>query len=167
VLAANASNCTDRRFVAAENLVALDPDDVALAQPLEQLLAELVDQRDTGLDEHLGAEVRVTTGDRRLGVEHGGDADGHQRVGGDPVDVDVVDHGDVAGPQPPDQPLGAPVKTDGAGDLTRFGLPGTAQQWKTHRELSWHAAATSRLHDMHNPHISGDLSHGSSRSRRS
>ena len=122
VLAANASSCTDRpsrasaialatvsaswrhavrdRLAVDEDGVALDPDRVALAEPLEDALAEVVEERDAGLDQHLGAEVRVAAGDRRLGVEHRRDADGDQRVGGDPVEVDVVDDRDVARAQP-------------------------------------------------------------------
>ena len=81
VFAANASSCTDRpsrasaiaaatvwascrdaggdRLAVEQHGVALDGDDVALADPVEDLLAEVVDEHDAGLDQHLGPEVRV------------------------------------------------------------------------------------------------------------
>jgi hypothetical protein len=106
---------------------ALDADRLALAQPVEQLVAQVVDERDAGLDEHLGAEVRVPAGDGRFGVEHRRDPGGHQGVGRDPVEVDVVDDGDVPGPKPTDEPLRPAVEPRGTGDHARFGAPGSAQ----------------------------------------
>ena len=116
-------------LVADEDRVALDPHVYALAQRAEQVLAEVVDQRDAGLDQRLGAEIRVATGDRRLRVEDGGHADRDQRVGRDTVEVDVVDDRDVARAQATDQAFGTPVEPYGAADRPGLGDPGAAQRW--------------------------------------
>ena len=69
-------------------------------EPAEHLRADVVDQRDPGAGEQLGAEVGVAAGDERRRVHHGhARRASTQRLGGDPVEVEVVDDRDVAGLQ--------------------------------------------------------------------
>jgi hypothetical protein len=116
------------RLVADVHGVALDPDRVALPDPFEDPLTQVVQEWNAGAHQHLGAEVRIAAGDRRFGVEDRGDIDGDQRVGRHPVEVDVVDHRDVAGAEASDQPLRTAVQAGGAEDRTRFRGPGPAQR---------------------------------------
>ena len=44
-------------------------------------------------------------------------------------EVDVVDDRDVTRAQPPDESLGPPIEPQSAGDHSRFGVPGPAQDW--------------------------------------
>lgn len=116
------------RIVVQVDGVALDAHRVTLTDPLEDALTEVVEQRDARRDQHLRPEVGVTAGDRRLGVQHRADTDRDERVGGDPVQVDVVEDRDVAGAEPADQPFRAAVQARGAEDLSRFRIPGPAQR---------------------------------------
>ena len=88
----------------------------AVLDLLEDLGAGLVDQHDAVGDQHLGPEVRVAARDRRRRVDDGGDVGLDQRVGGDPVEVERVDDDDVAGADPPQQPVDVAVDPGGAGD---------------------------------------------------
>ena len=76
---------------------------------------------DAGCDDHLGPEVRVAAGDARLGVDDGGRLGRDQRLGGDPVEVDVVDDRDVAGVEPAGQAGGAAVEARDAADAGQAG----------------------------------------------
>jgi hypothetical protein len=102
--------------VVGEEPVAVEPQVCALLAAGEHVLADVVEQRDAGGDEDLGAEVGIAAGDAGRGVDHRGDLAVDQRVRAHPVDVDVVDHGDVTGLQPLGQVLRAAVQPDGAGD---------------------------------------------------
>ncbi len=115
------------RLVAEEDRVAVDANLVALADLLEDALTEVVEQRDARLDQHLRTQVGVTARDRRFGVEHRGHADRHQRVGGDTVEIDVVDDSDVARAQPTYQTLRPAVEPCDYGENARFNGPGPAQ----------------------------------------
>ena len=75
----------------------------------EDVGADRVEHRHAGVDQDLGAEVRVAAGDARAGVDHAGDPGRDQRVGGGPVQVDLVEHRDVAAAQPRQQRLGPAV----------------------------------------------------------
>ena len=88
----------------------------ALLDGGEHVAADVVEQRDAGADQDLGTEVGIAAGDAGRGVDDGGDLAADERVGADPVDVDVVDDGDVAGAQPLGEVLRAAVQPDGAGD---------------------------------------------------
>jgi hypothetical protein len=153
VLAANASSWTDRlrgvghrrttrfgvlpaplgdRLITEVDRVTVDAHRLALAEPVEQLFAEVVEQRDAGLDQHLRAEVGVAPGDRRLRVEHGRHPGRDQRVGRHPVEVDVVDHRDLARTQATDEALGPPIKSHKATDDTRLAGRVRRKVWKTH-----------------------------------
>ena len=72
---------------------------------------------DAGLGEHLGAEVRVAAGDHRGRVHDGRDPGVDQGLGGGAVQVEVVEDGDVARPQPGQQDAGTPVDAGGAADV--------------------------------------------------
>jgi hypothetical protein len=109
--------------------VVVDTDGVTLAHLLENALAEVVDQRDARLHEDLGPKIGVSPGNGRLRVEHRRHTDRDQRIRGDPIEVDVVDHGDVAWTQPARQTLGPAVEARGAGYVSRFDAPGPAQGW--------------------------------------
>ncbi len=75
-----------------------------------------VDQPDPGPGQHQRPGVRVGAVGGGRGVDHRGDAGGDQLLGRDPVDVDVVDHGDVARAQAFDQVLGALAEASGPFD---------------------------------------------------
>ena len=89
---------------------------VALAQPTEHVRAYVVDQGDAGVDQDLRPEVGVAPADARRDVHDCGDAAAHERLGADPVQVDVVDDGDVAGLEALGEVLGPPVDANGAAD---------------------------------------------------
>src|SRR5699024_8909676 len=94
--------------VSGIDLVLLDPYPTALGEG-HHVRTEVVDQRDLGGEQDLRAHVRVASGDGGGGVQHRCRAAGHQGLGGDPVDVQVVDHGDLAGAETLGQRLGAAV----------------------------------------------------------
>lgn len=74
----------------------LDPQRLALADR-HDVGTEVVDEHDPRVDQDARAEVRVASRDRLRGVEHSGGLGGDERLGSHTVDVEVVDHGDVAG----------------------------------------------------------------------
>ena len=82
--------------IARVDAAVVEPDPCAVLDALEDLGAGLVDQRDAVVDQHLGPQVRVPAGDRRRRVDHCRDLRLHQCVGGDAVEVQCVDHHDVA-----------------------------------------------------------------------
>jgi hypothetical protein len=84
---------------------------VPLAVPdvLEQVGADVIDERDARVEQQLRAHVRVAPADAHRGVDHRGDLVLDERLRADPVQVGVVDDGDVAGAQPLGEVLGALV----------------------------------------------------------
>ena len=117
----------------------------ALLEPRRTRPADVVEQRDAGVDQDLGAEVGIAAGDARRGVDDGGDPAADQRVGADPVDVDVVDDGDVAGAQPLGEVLRAAVEPDGAGDAgPRLLCPAAPKGADAHDAACFHAASDGR-----------------------
>ena len=74
----------------------LDADDVALADPVQQVGADVVEQRDPGLDDADRPAVRVAAGDRRRAFTTATTPGLDEAVGGDPVEVAVVDDRDLA-----------------------------------------------------------------------
>ena len=88
----------------------------AVLDLLEDVGPGLVDQGDPVVDQHLGPDVRVAARDGRRGVDDGGDVGFHQRVGGDAVQVQDVEHHDVAGADPAQQSVDVPVHPSGAGE---------------------------------------------------
>ena len=121
------------RDTLGEHLLARVENAVVQAHPgavldgMQDLGADRVDQRDAGVDEDLRPQVGEAPGDRGSGVDDRGHVRGDQRVGGRPVQVDLVEHGDVAGPQPPQQRAGVPVDPRDTGDPGQLG-PGAMQQ---------------------------------------
>ena len=94
----------------------VEPDSGAVLDPLEHLGAGLVDQGDAVVDQHLGPEVGVPAGDRWRRVHHGRDPGFDQRVRGDAVQIQRVDHHDVSGSDALQQPIDVAVHTGRAGD---------------------------------------------------
>ena len=88
--------------------------------PAEHVLAHVVDERDTRVDQQLRAEVRVAPAHADRRVHHGGHLPADQGVGGDPVQVGVVDDGDVAGAQPLGEVLRPAVQTRGSDHPGQF-----------------------------------------------
>ena len=80
-----------------------------------------------GVDEDLGPEVGEPPRDRRGGVDDRRDLGGDERVGGGAVEVELVEHGDVAALQAAQQGVGVPVDAGDAGDPRQLG-PGAVQQ---------------------------------------
>src|SRR5690606_37249412 len=105
--------------VAVEDLPAVDPYAPPLAQP-HDVGAEGVDERDARRDQDLGPEVRVPTRDRPRGVEHGRRPPFDEGLGRDAIDVEVVDHGDLAGLEPGREVLGARVDAHGCDDAAEL-----------------------------------------------
>ena len=72
----------------------------AVADPAQHALADVVDERDPGVGEDLRAEVRVAPRDRRRDVDDPGHPGVDERVRRRAVEVDLVDHRDVAAARP-------------------------------------------------------------------
>ena len=100
----------------------VDPDPLAVADRGPVLRAEVVDQQDAGVRQHAGAEGGVATGDEPHPVDDGGDLRVDELLGGGPVEVEVVDDGDVAATQPGQQAAGPPVDLGGAGEPGQGGV---------------------------------------------
>ncbi len=94
--------------------VAVQPDGLALADLVEHLGADIIDQRDARLDQQLRAEIGVPAADAGGRVDHGRHLQADQRLGADPVQVSVVDDGDLARLQAPGQVLGPVIKASEA-----------------------------------------------------
>ena len=106
-------------LVADQHRAAVDPQPVAVFEQLEEAGAGGVDEADPLPRQHQRAGVGVLAVGGGRGVEDRGDAGFDQLLGGDAVDVDVVDDGDVAGPQALDQVLG-PLAQPGRAFDRRF-----------------------------------------------
>ena len=104
----------DRRLADVHDLV-VDPD-----RSCRPAIASMPSTRsrisDAGVGQHLGAEVRVAAGDHRRRVHDGRDPGVDERLGGGAVQVEVVEDGDVARPQPGQQGAGTPFDAGGAAD---------------------------------------------------
>jgi hypothetical protein len=79
---------------------AVQPQLGAVPDGAQHVGADVVDDRHAGPDQDLRPEVGEPAGDRRRGVDHGGDLGRQQGVGGPLVQVDLVEHRDVAGRHP-------------------------------------------------------------------
>ena len=106
----------DEPAVACVHAAVVQPDSGAVLDALEHLGAGLVDQRDAVVHQHLGPQIGIAAGDRRRRVDHGGDIGFDQRVRGDAVEIQRVDHHDVSGSDAPQQPIDVAVHTGRAGD---------------------------------------------------
>ena len=96
---------------------------------VEQRVVGQVDEQRSRLDEQLRPEVRIGAARGGPAVEHRDALRGDQLLGGDAVDVEVVDQRDVAGHEMLDEQLRAPPGPhragDGGGD---HGLPGRRER---------------------------------------
>ena len=106
-------------------LVHTHPD--AVLDRVQHLGTDRVDQRDPRVDEDLRPQVGETPGDRRGRVDDRHHGRGDQRVRGRPIEIDLIEHRDVARPQPPQQRAGVPVDPRDTTDPRQLG-PGAMQQ---------------------------------------
>ena len=88
----------------------------AVLDLLEDVGPGLVNEGDPVVDQHLGPHVRVAARDGRRGVDDGGDVGFYQRIGGNAVQIQDVEHHDVAGADPAQQSVDVPVHPCGAGE---------------------------------------------------
>ena len=107
---------SDQPAVTGVHAAVVQPDPRAVLDLLEDLGPGLVDQRHAVGDQHLGSQVRVAARDRRRRVDDGGDVGVDQRVGGDPVEIERVEHDDVPGSDATQQPIDVAIDAGGAGD---------------------------------------------------
>ena len=82
-------------------------------------------------------EVRVPPADRPGGVDHGGHALRHQTLGGDAVEVLVVDDGDLARLDPAQQVLGAPVDPAPRGRRSSCSALDSLSANELHLDMRW------------------------------
>jgi len=75
----------------------IEPDDGTVRDLDQHVLPDPVDDRDARVEQQLRAEVGVTPGDADRGVDHGRDLAPDKLLGAHPVQVGVVDDGDLAG----------------------------------------------------------------------
>src|SRR5207302_1944914 len=97
------------QLVAAPDLGAVDANLLALVQPVEYVLTGSVDERYAGLHHPDRTAIRIPARDRFTRVHDRGHPRLDEPVGGDPVEIPVVDHGDVAGLKALDEVLGPAV----------------------------------------------------------
>ena len=97
------------QLVATPDLGALDTNLLALAQAVEHVLTGSVDERDAGLHHPDRTAVWIPPRDRFTRVHDRGHPRLDEPVGGDAVEIPVVDHGDVAGLKTLDEVLGPAV----------------------------------------------------------
>src|SRR5690606_4354933 len=88
---------------------------------------DVVDERDAGLAEQQRPQVGVAAGDRPRGVHDGRGRGVDERLGGDAVEVGVVDHRDLPGPEALDQPLRPTVDARDPGHRRRRPVRGLAE----------------------------------------
>ena len=96
----------------------------AVLDLLEDVGPGLVDEGDPVVDQHLGTHVRVAARHRRRRVDDGGDIGFDQRIGGDAVQIQDVEHHDVAGADPAQQSVDVPVDPGSAGEARPGGVSG-------------------------------------------
>src|SRR6185312_3047538 len=116
------------QLAVAPELTVLEADDVAFVHPVHQLDAHIVEQRDARAHDPDRTSVRVPAGDGLRAVHDRDDALLDQPVGGDAVEVAVVDDRDLARLQARDHVLGAPVDPRHSLDREGLGLLLEAQQ---------------------------------------
>ena len=103
-----------------EHLAVVDPEFRAVLDSLEHLGSDLVDEDDPGADEHLRSEVGVAPADGAGRIDHGDDIGLDQCVGGDAVEVDLVEDGDVARSDSVEEAAGVLVDPGDTGHARQF-----------------------------------------------
>ena len=103
-------------LVAQEDVVADDGDLEAVVEPGEDLVADTVDQRNPALDQGQRPVVREPAGDGVGRIDDGGHPLSGQRLCRLPVDVGMVDQGDLAAVEPADQRRRVVPGPDSTGD---------------------------------------------------
>src|SRR3984957_323441 len=91
---------------------------------LENVGTRLIDEGDTVGQQHLGPQVRVAARHRRGCVDDGGDLGVDESIGRDPVQVQDVEDGDIAGAHAPQQPVDVAVDPGGADNAGPRGIAG-------------------------------------------
>jgi len=86
-----------KQLAVAPDLGAADLDVLAALRASKEAVVGQVDEVDARLDEQQRAHVRIGAARRAPAVQHGGDARGDEILGGDAVEVVVVDDRDLAG----------------------------------------------------------------------
>ena len=102
---------------------------LTLGDIVEQLRARDVDQRHAAADEQQRPDVRKAPGERLRHVDDDADAGLEQLLGGDPVEIGVVDDRDIVLAEPMHEALGPAVESCRPGELDQasHGLP--PQRW--------------------------------------
>jgi hypothetical protein len=113
------SSLGDQLSIRGDSAV-LDLQAVAIGDQLEELRAG-VDQQHPGTDQGEGPGVRIGAIGGGRGVERCPDPTRDQLLGGDPVEIAVVDHRDVPRPESLHQVLGAPAQARGSADCRHSG----------------------------------------------
>ena len=117
-------SCTTPRattFVPLQDVAAAHDDVVAVAEAVEDLVVGEVDEVDAGLDEQQRAHVRVGARRRGAAVQHGEHARGDEVLGGDAIEVLVVEHGDGPGAKLLDEALGPATQPRRPSELSASG----------------------------------------------
>ena len=102
--------------VAPPQVVADQAQLLTLGDELEHVGADVVDERDPRLGDQQRADVGVAARERRRRVHHGGRGGPDEVLGRHPVDVGVVDDGDVPRAEPLDQVFRPAIGAGGAHD---------------------------------------------------
>ena len=111
--------------------------------------ADVVDERDARVQQRFGAEVGEPPGDRGRGVDHADHLGGDERLRGAAVEVERVEHGDVARPDPAQQVVGAAVHPGDTGDARQHFMCPRQQSGELH-VLDGHSA--QRVGPFATPH---------------
>ena len=113
----------DQELLAPPQVVADEAQLLPLVDEVDDLGPDVVDERDARLGDEQRPDVGVATGERRRSVDDRRRSGPDQVLGRHPVDVGVVDHGDVTGAEPLHQFLRPAVGAGGAhDDLARIDL---------------------------------------------
>src|SRR5262249_29680491 len=97
--------------------IAVDPHTVSFTDLRRDQPPDPIDQPNTVFDQDQRAEVRIAAADGAGRVDHSRDALLHESLGGDAIQVLVVDHRDLAGLGAPQEVLGATVDPGGPGQV--------------------------------------------------
>jgi hypothetical protein len=121
------------------HLPTLDHEVLSVSQLLEERGGGRLDEPHPGSRQHQRSRVRIAPGRERRDVDHGAHAGRRQVLGGDAVEVRVVDHGEVAGLEALHEVLGPAVELGGplyGRRARRLGLSAAAEEGAPPRSRS-------------------------------